>query len=186
MQSLQTLMHHLERSPEWQSMALLRHLLQQWPEIVGSAVAQHSQPTKIVRQVLQVSVSSPAWAQTLTFERSRILANLQSRIPAAHPEIQDLRFEPASWQQRTVRPHQLPRPQLTAHPSWLQSTSRKRPNPPETPTEAFQSWATYKQAQLANQSHCPGCQRPCPTQELHRWQVCAICMTHRWHASTPL
>ncbi|HEY9890101.1 MAG TPA: DUF721 domain-containing protein [Candidatus Obscuribacterales bacterium] len=182
MQSLQALMNNLERSPQWQATSNLRQVLALWPQLVGESVAQHSQPIKIYRHVLQVSVSSAAWAQTLTFERSRILQKLHTQLPATQAEIHDLRFAAAEWQPVQVRS----RPgstNLQEHPSWAALPQRATPlSPTPTASSAFQQWATRRRTQLANQSQCPRCQAPCPTQELRRWSVCAICMTHQWYA----
>lgn len=180
MQSLQALMTTLERSPQWQATSVLRHVLAVWPQLVGQAVAQHSQPTKISRGVLLVAVSSAAWAQTLTFERSHILQKLHQKVPAAKPEIRDIRFAAAQWQRLTQRSQPLLNSSLAEHPSWAALPPRQSKQSPPTATSAFQQWAERKRHQLSSQSRCPYCQCPCPTQELQRWSVCAICMTHQW------
>jgi predicted nucleic acid-binding Zn ribbon protein len=77
MQSLQQAMADLEASSQWRSQALLRNILRVWPQVVGTAVAQHSRPTGLQKQVLQVRVTSAAWSQTLTFERLQILDKLR-------------------------------------------------------------------------------------------------------------
>jgi len=107
MQSIQTLMNTLERSPQWQANASVRRVLALWPQLVGEAVAQHSRPTKIQRRVLQVAVSSAAWSQTLTFERSRILQKLHESLPETQSTIADLRFAAGNWHQegRRSQPH---------------------------------------------------------------------------------
>jgi len=185
MQSLHTLMTQLERSPAWRSNASFRQLLAQWPQLVGAAVAQHSQPTKVQRGVLQVTVSSAAWAQTLTFERYRILQKLRQQMPAIATEIQDMRFTTARWRQDSQRARPPARTVLNQHPSWVAAPTHPSQVPPQTAAEAFQRWAHQRQAQLAHQSRCPRCQRPCPSQELQRWSACAICMSQQWHGRSP-
>ena len=181
MQSIQALMNNLERSPQWQASSGLRQVLAIWPQLVGNAVAQHSQPTKVYREVLQVSVSSAAWAQTLTFERTRILQKLHQKLPSLETKIRDLRFATAEWRRLTQRSHPLTVNSLAHHPSWAALNLDASPLPPATANGAFQKWAERKQAQLANQSQCPCCHSPCPSQELQRWRVCAICQAHQWH-----
>jgi predicted nucleic acid-binding Zn ribbon protein len=181
MQSLQALMKQLERSPEWQSSAPLRQVLAAWPEVVGAAVAQHSQPLKVQRGVLQVAVSSAAWAQTLTFERIRILQKLHQRVPAIASDIQEMRFATAQWQRTKSQPKGVNFPSLRGHPSWAPPLPTPFATLPTTAAGAFQQWSKRVQSQLATQSTCPRCQRPCPTSELHRWSVCAICATHQWY-----
>lgn len=180
MQSINTLMQSLERSPQWRANSGLRQVLALWPQLVGDAVAQHSRPTKVYRNVLQVSVSSAAWAQTLTFERPRILQKIHQKLPSTQTEIRDIRFSAAQWERETQRSQPSPRYSLTEHPSWAASPARQLQPPPQTAHSAFQQWASRKRTQLAGQSHCPRCQCPCPTQELRRWSVCAICATHQW------
>ncbi|MEM9117634.1 MAG: DUF721 domain-containing protein [Cyanobacteria bacterium P01_F01_bin.56] len=182
MQSIQTLMQTLERSPQWQANASLRRILARWPQLVGDAVAQHSRPTKIHRHVLQVSVSSAAWSQTLTFERSRILQKLHESLPETQTTIQDLRFAAANWSQTSQRAAPTARPTLAEHPSWAAGPPTSTPGLPPTASGAFQQWADRKRTQLASQSLCPRCGSPCPSQEVNRWGICAICIAHQWYA----
>lgn len=182
MQSLNALMQNLERSPQWRATAGLRQVLAIWPQLVGEAVAQHSRPIKVYRGVLQVAVSSAAWAQTLTFERSRILHKLHQKLPATKTEIQEIRFAPAQWQRETQQSQPTLNTLLTEHPSWADLPKRQPNLSPKTAHDAFQQWADRKRTQLASQSQCPRCHSPCPTQELKRWSVCAICITHQWQA----
>lgn len=181
MQSIQTLMQTLERSPQWQANASLRRVLAVWPQLVGDAVAQHSRPTKIHRRVLQVSVSSAAWSQTLTFERSRILQKLHESLPETQTTIQDLRFAAANWPRTSQRSTPTRRPTLAEHPSWAAFPQARATRCSPTTRDAFQQWADLKRTQLASQSLCPRCGSPCPSQEVKRWGVCAICIAHQWY-----
>lgn len=181
MQSLQNLMQQLERSPQWQASAPFRTVLARWPQIVGAAVAQHSQPRKIQRGVLQVSVSSAAWAQTLTFERIRILHKLHQQVPAIAPEIKEMRFTTAQWRTTAAAPLRRTAHQAVEHPSWVRALPPPSPSSSQTVTTVFQHWSQHTRHRLSQQSLCPKCRRPCPDQELKRWSACAICMTHIWH-----
>jgi predicted nucleic acid-binding Zn ribbon protein len=181
MQSIHTLMQTLERSPQWQANASLRRVLATWPQLVGEAVAQHSRPTKIHRQALQVSVSSAAWSQTLTFERSRILQKLHVALPETQQTIQDLRFATADWHRLTQRSQPTERPTLAEHPSWAESPHVRAKVGPLNAQEAFQRWADCKRTQLASQGHCPHCGSPCPASEVSRWGKCAVCIAHQWY-----
>lgn len=173
-------MQKLERSPRWQASTEFRALLALWPQLVGPAVAQHSQPHQIQRGVLQVTVSSSAWAQTLTFERLRILKKIHQQIPSTTSEIQAMRFSTARWQQLRRQSRPLKSPQATDHPSWVPSPQKTFQAFPKTADEAFRRWSHQIQTQMNTQSFCPECQCPCPTQELKRWPACAICMSHHW------
>ncbi|MGD1861480.1 MAG: DciA family protein [Leptolyngbyaceae cyanobacterium] len=181
MESIQALMQSLERSPQWRASASLRRILFLWPQLVGEAVAQHSRPTNIYRQVLQVSVSSAAWSQTLTFERSRILQNLHTRLPETQPAIRDLRFATADWHRMTQQSVPTATASNRQHPSWAAYSATPNAIVPQTAGTAFQQWAERKQQQLAHQGRCPRCQSPCPTEEIKRWGVCTICIARQWH-----
>lgn len=191
MQSLQALMQQLERSPQWRDSASFRKLLAIWPELVGTAVAQHSQPYQIQRDVLQVAVSSAAWAQTLTFERQRILTKLHAQVPDLAIDIRDIRFAPGRWQQLKRRKKSVAKERSrffqgtsAIAPPTLQAPTSFQPLP-KTPEDAFQQWSERLRTQYTHQSICPQCQRPCPSQELKRWPACAICMTHHWQNNLP-
>jgi predicted nucleic acid-binding Zn ribbon protein len=56
MESIQQLIGHLERNPQWQAQAQFRRIVALWPTVVGPAVSQHSRPTGLQQQVLQVAV----------------------------------------------------------------------------------------------------------------------------------
>ncbi|MEL6383460.1 MAG: hypothetical protein AAFQ89_13605, partial [Cyanobacteria bacterium J06626_18] len=71
-------------------------------------------------------------------------------------------------------------PQLAKHPSWVKTVRSSSQPAPKTAAEAFQHWSQRIQTQLSDQSICPECRCPCPTQELQRWPACAICMSHHW------
>lgn len=96
--SLDGLLDRLEREPGWSERRQFRHLCQHWAAVVGPAVAARARPYALQRGVLQVAVESGAWAQTLTFERGRILANLRDRLPSPEgPFLADIRFSTARW-----------------------------------------------------------------------------------------
>ncbi|MDP4360578.1 DUF721 domain-containing protein, partial [Escherichia coli] len=69
-------------------------VLKYWAEAVGSVVATHTQLLSIEKNVLWVATSSASWAQTLTFERQRILAKLNKQLPSP---LTDIRFSTAQW-----------------------------------------------------------------------------------------
>ncbi|ASC72208.1 hypothetical protein XM38_031630 [Halomicronema hongdechloris C2206] len=177
--NLHSLIRRLEQQPSWQRHQQLRLLLREWPHIVGAAVAQHSRPVGVQRQILQVAVSTAPWAQTLTFERGQILAKLQT-IPGV--EITDIRFSPGLWSyspshSRARGDNEL----IKSHPSWsgpIDWTSNEAD--PTTAMEAFQRWAQQIRAQQRHQKLCPVCGSPCPPGELMRWQACGLCAAKRW------
>lgn len=152
-----------------------QRLLNCWSDVVGTAIAAHTRPLSINRDVLRVATSSAAWAQNLTFERQRLLAKLNAVLP--NPLL-DIRFSTAEW--HTVREigkqQQLPLPRQ--HPSYLDqqiSVDRSMKSTPQNANAAFGDWAKAIQARSHSLPLCPQCQTPTPVGELQRWQVCFLC-----------
>jgi len=179
--TLHSLIQQLEQQPSWQQQQQLRRLLRTWPHIVGPAVAQHSRPVVVQRQVLQVAVSTAPWAQTLTFERGRILAKLQAM---AGIEITDIRFSPGLWNHESNQPKQrADTPLIKSHPSWSEPVDHgSNDTEPTTALDAFQRWAQWIRSQQRHQGVCPVCGSPCPLGELKRWQTCGLCAVKRWQS----
>ncbi|MEO0540965.1 MAG: DUF721 domain-containing protein [Cyanobacteria bacterium P01_A01_bin.105] len=91
---LKSLMGTLQQQPHWQTRRQFYQVVQHWPKAVGHLVARQSRPVSIQRQILYVSVSTAAWAQTLTFERQRILPKLNHWLACP---LNDVRFSAAHW-----------------------------------------------------------------------------------------
>lgn len=167
LRSIRPLIAQLEREPRWSQFRLMQTIQQLWPQIVGEAVAKHTQPVRMSRGTLQVATSTAAWAQNLVFQRQLILAKLNPQIPTP---LKEIRFLPAEWHRRsTGEPDPLPSPH--SRPPRL---SRKSPAP-QTPEEALERWIRrVKQAQLTMAS-CPRCGHPCPPQEVEQGSICCFC-----------
>ena len=63
-------------SDESKAVGLFSH----WPDIVGSAVADHVTPKRLEKRVLTVEVDDPAWATQLKFLESQLLSTLKDHI----------------------------------------------------------------------------------------------------------
>ncbi len=151
--------------------------LQYWSQVVGSSIVPYTQLLSIQKDVLWVATSSAAWAQTLTMERSRILAKLNVYLPS--PLI-DIRFSTAQWQ----RPDTIAKKQAIsdnffggAHPSVLAPSSLTPVKSPKSKDAqaAFSQWVKTTQQKTHNLPLCPQCQAPTPPGELQRWKVCCMC-----------
>jgi hypothetical protein len=70
-----------------------------WEEIVGSEVAQHSQPAQIGNGTLTITTRSSAWSHQLSFLAEHLLRAVAARLPDAG--IERLRFRVG----RVVRRH---------------------------------------------------------------------------------
>lgn len=146
-------------------------VLKYWAEAVGSVVATHTQLLSIEKNVLWVATSSASWAQTLTFERQRILAKLNKQLPSP---LTDIRFSTAQWQ----RPQASDADKTETwrdHPSSIAPASQSVSPKCRDPQSAFEQWAKTTQERSHNLPLCPQCQSPTPPGELQRWQVCCIC-----------
>lgn len=182
MEALGQLIHTLEQHPRWRTQSQFRHITAIWTEVVGQNVARQSEPVKLSRGVLYVAVSNPTWAQTLTFERLRILEKLNCRSTVS---LKEIRFSPGDWWRRS--PQRQPPVDLQAlqsHPCYWPDKGSKGRVVHTTAEAAFQGWAQHHQRLAAQQPRCPECDCPCPVGELQRWQKCSICAAKHMGASS--
>lgn len=175
--AIERLLKRLDDQPAWRSNRPFLQLCQQWRVVVGEAVAAHTRPVAVHQGVLWVAVSNPAWAQTLTFERSRLVAKINRSIsPPFDPPLVDARFSSARWFETRSQPAARSSGSI-APPAPSLAADRPRP---ATAAEAFDHWAARVQGQLKRYDPCPQCGRSAPPAELERWGVCGPCMVDRW------
>jgi len=68
-------------------------LAEEWPSLVGDAVAAHTRPGRFENKVLTVFVDSAVWLNELSrYGRKKMLENLQKRFGA--DRIADVRMQP--------------------------------------------------------------------------------------------
>jgi len=51
-----------------------------WDDVVGSAIAEHAQPSNITKKKLRVHVAEPIWLQELEFVADTIREKLNDRL----------------------------------------------------------------------------------------------------------
>lgn len=183
-QPLHAVMKSVEHQTQGRSRQVFQLLRQSWVEVVGAMVAEQTRPITLQRQVLMVATSSAAWAQTLAFERSRLIEKLNHRLADVLPKggIQDIRFSTAQWQTTPLPPSSDWMDAWHHHPSRIPSP----PPPSSTPClqadaqAAFQHWSGIIQRRSQHLPLCPTCQCPTPPGELQRWSVCALCAPKQW------
>ncbi len=157
-----------------------QRLLKCWSEVVGTAVAAHTRPLSIQRNVLWVATSSAAWAQNLTFERQRLLVKLNALLP--NPLV-DIRFSTAEWhssKQVADQPNSSVNPQ---HPSYLGKQIAPENHLNSDAGDAnttFADWAVAIQARSHHLPLCPECESPTPPGELQRWGICCLCAAKKF------
>jgi len=153
----------------------LQRLLNCWEEVVGKAIATHTQPISIEREVLWVATNSAAWAQNLTFERQKLLKKLNKILPTP---LVDIRFSTARWQR--TKKKSFPQPNISPyeHPSYLGNILDSNQNIrslPKNAHTAFANWAQTIKSRSQSLPLCPKCTSPTPKGELERWGICSIC-----------
>ena len=73
------------------SAGVLASLFSAWPELVGDAVAGHSQPRSLRNGVLVVAVDEPAWATQLRWLEADLLTRLADVLGHGVVESIDVR-----------------------------------------------------------------------------------------------
>jgi predicted nucleic acid-binding Zn ribbon protein len=151
--------------------------LRLWPSIVGEAIALHTSPRDLHQGCLRVATSSSVWAQTLTFERLRILEKLNLHLT---PPLKELQFATVGWQKnQSPSRNSQDQQDWQHHPSRLPKHFHFPRHLRTTPEAAFQAWAEQMQGRSVHFPPCPRCHCPSPPGELQRWQVCALCWANQ-------
>ncbi|EDX87572.1 hypothetical protein S7335_5282 [Synechococcus sp. PCC 7335] len=179
LEGLNSLIKGLETQDSWQTQRQFRLVLAHWPKAVGFAVARQTKPVRICRAELYVATATPVWAQTLTYERFKILRKLNRY--QSQP-IKNIRFSTAQWttpEAKSAR-SRLPNQTSLQHPSHTGQTTQPFDTKATTPMEAYERWAHLIQRMQQSQSLCPNCRCRCPQGELDRWSVCALCASKQW------
>jgi predicted nucleic acid-binding Zn ribbon protein len=65
-----------------------------WQAAVGPSLAKYTQPGRVRRGTLEITVANSMTIQELTFQKQQVLAKLQSQVPDA--KIRDLKFRVGS------------------------------------------------------------------------------------------
>jgi predicted nucleic acid-binding Zn ribbon protein len=174
--SLEQLVGAFIEQTAWHEQPLQR-VIKCWADVVGAAVASHTQPLSIQRNTLRVATSSAAWAQTLTFERQRILTKLNPYLPEP---LTDIRFSTAGWQRSLIN-NQDNTSTKSNHPSYIVTSGKHNDvQATQNPRAAFQHWQDATRSRSQGLPLCPQCQSPTPPGELQRWEVCSFCVTKKW------
>ncbi|CDN17193.1 Zn-ribbon-containing, possibly RNA-binding protein and truncated derivatives [Richelia intracellularis] len=157
----------------------LQILLGSWSEIVGEAIAAHTQPISIQRGVLRVATPSAAWAQNLTFERQQLLVKINSVLTAS---VRDVRFATAGWQRPQISQTRELNDSPRDHPTYIGivDIANSDRQGKITVNDAFANWREKIRQRSQNLPLCPQCQCPTPPGEIERWQVCSLCVAKKF------
>lgn len=172
---LQKLMHQ----PAWQHQQRFTHISQLWSQLLPPKSRTNSRPITIQQNILWVATPNTTWAQHLTLQRTRLLAQLNAHL--AQP-LTDIRFSAAHWQRS---PAYSPQADLNpTHPSTLPPARSVPQARSHDPVAAVQLWLQRHQERFAKLPPCPRCHAPTPKGELTRWQMC-VCCAAQVCANTP-
>jgi len=178
---IHNLLNHLETRSRWHQRQQYQQAVTAWAAIVGPVVAAQTRPVTIYRNVLQVATSSASWAQTLVFERKRILKKLNDQIETP---LDDIRFSTAQWRAARAAARRdstsVTSTLWQGHPSRLPQPPQPASPPADSPQAAYENWAASIQARSRHLPLCPRCQCPAPPGELERWSMCATCAAKQW------
>lgn len=111
-QPISDVLSNLIQEREWQSGIAEGNLFANWNKLVGSEIAEHSEPISILDGVLTIRTSSTAWATQLNLISSDVLATLQASEPGALVEkLSIIGPQGPSWKRgiRTIRGAKGPR-----------------------------------------------------------------------------
>jgi len=111
-QLISDVLKNLIQDREWQSGIAEGNLFTNWESIVGSEIAEHTEPIAILEGVLTIRTSSTAWATQLNLISNDVLASLQASAPGALVEkLSIIGPQGPSWKRgiRTIRGARGPR-----------------------------------------------------------------------------
>ena len=111
-QLISDVLKNLIQDREWQSGIAEGNLFANWESIVGSEIAEHTEPIAILEGVLTIRTSSTAWATQLNLISNDVLASLQASAPGALVEkLSIIGPQGPSWKRgiRTIKGARGPR-----------------------------------------------------------------------------
>lgn len=111
-QLISDVLKNLIKDREWQSGIAEGNLFANWAELVGTEIAEHSEPITILDGVLTIRTTSTAWATQLNLISSDLLASLQASTPGALVEkLSIIGPQGPNWKRgiRTIRGARGPR-----------------------------------------------------------------------------
>lgn len=183
--SLPALLGSLQQQPHWAHLRYYQHILLVWRQVVAPEIACNTRLLAVRQQVLWVATASPVWAQTLAFQRTTLLAQLNPQLSIP---LQDLRFSPGQWYgnnhaRETVTP--VDTDLSAAIPPVIASTDAPELEPVRGSAPALDPWLAGIEQHPHTTPPCPQCQAPTDFQSLARWSVCACCACQQWTKILP-
>ncbi len=91
MNSLKDAIQGLIEEAGWREAVASHEAVVLWPEIVGSAVARHSEALEVQNGTLVVKTKNSTWRNEIAFQKDEILVQLNERLE--NFEIKDIRLK---------------------------------------------------------------------------------------------
>jgi predicted nucleic acid-binding Zn ribbon protein len=89
----------IQSQPGWEGVRDWGLIVEAWLATVSPTIANHSQPRSISRDILTIATNSSSLAHQLTFGRTALCRQLNTRLTTP---IKDLRFVAVGYTSRTV------------------------------------------------------------------------------------
>jgi predicted nucleic acid-binding Zn ribbon protein len=102
----------VQTQPGWEGVRDWGLIIRAWESTVSPAIACHSRPKSISREILSIATDSASLAHQLTFGRRSLCHQLNNRLAATLPPFVDLRFAPIGYSSTStpsaIAPDDLP------------------------------------------------------------------------------
>ncbi len=111
-EKISSILENLSSTKDWQKGLAEGNLFTNWSKIVGSDIAEHSEPITIFEGKLTIRAASTAWATQLRLLESELLKTIQSQSEGAAIEsLAIIGPNAPSWKRglRTIRGARGPR-----------------------------------------------------------------------------
>ena len=89
---IDALFAELFKKRQWDKRLALHAVFRNWPQVVGSEIAERTEPQVIRGTVLWIAVSDSVWMQQLHLQKQTLLEHINSNLRGS-AEISDVRFQ---------------------------------------------------------------------------------------------
>ncbi len=89
---IDSLFVELFKKRQWDKRLALHAVFRNWPQVVGSEIAERTEPQVIRGTVLWIAVSDSVWMQQLHLQKQALLEQINANVRGAE-KISDIRFQ---------------------------------------------------------------------------------------------
>ena len=87
-----SLFAELFKKRQWDKRLALHEVFRNWPQVVGSEIAERTEPQVIRGTVLWIAVSDSVWMQQLHLQKQALLEQINANVRGSE-KISDIRFQ---------------------------------------------------------------------------------------------